>query len=155
MKILQQHFLILISYSLFFFSSTCFFLFFSPLFFSSTHVFFPFSLSSLLTFLFAFLLYQTTTLSTLDSKTYQKPKALKLSLSLSLSQRLLTDDKGQKDNLLNRHSHILVLRLSSPSRLRWVSFASFFSFFFLLLLFLFFYFSFFFCSNLISFKIVI
>ena len=43
-----------------FLSSTHLFIFFFFFFFSSTHVFFTFSLSSLLTFLFAFHLHQTT-----------------------------------------------------------------------------------------------
>ena len=51
----------ILSFSLsLFLSSTRLFILFFPLFFSSTHVFFTFSLSSLLTFLYAFHLHQTT-----------------------------------------------------------------------------------------------
>ena len=56
-------------YSLFYFSLYLFFFhphviyIFFPLFFPSTHVFFTFSLSSLLTFLYTFLLHQTTIIS--------------------------------------------------------------------------------------------
>ena len=68
-----------ISYSLFYFSLVSFFfihtfLYFFFLFFSPSHMYYflsLWSLSSLLTFLFTFLLYQTTISSTPYSRTYQ------------------------------------------------------------------------------------